>query len=190
MKNARAGISDNPEDSMQIFNGFVTKDKMNKTARMRSYFGNRMPGGKIYNMLAKDISAKSGSGRLMFDLFVYFAGSRLPTFLFPKMRIEKTGKYTAGGFLYHLTPAENIEEIRQNGLVSKRNYVFLTDDADCFVNGNNYLNWKATALKKNTEFRVIKIDASALGKRRRIFCTDREHEFVTDKVEPGFILFD
>lgn len=76
------------------------------------------------------------------------------------------------------------------GIISNKNYVFLTDDVEYYINVNGYTEWKANTLKKDTEFCVIRVDASALKKRHAIYSIDREHEFVTKKAEPEFLLFD
>ena len=177
---------------MLILKGFYkeTNELNHKESLLFSFFNCRKPGGIFYNNIAEDIASHTGFSRLMYDVLIYILGRKISFFLFPKMNVEKKSVYTDGGFLYHLTPVENINKIKQKGIVSKRNYIFLTDNIEYFANNDDYLNWKATELKKDTDFCVLKINAAALCKRRKIFYINRKHEFVTEKVEPEFIIFD
>lgn len=150
----------------------------------------RMPGGELFKILSADISRNAPCRRILFDVLNLIVGGKVSYRLFPKMNIEITGEYTADGYLYHITPAENIKAIKQKGIVSKRNHVFLTDDIDYMINAKDFPDWKATALGENTNLCVLKICVSSLKKRRKVFCIDREHEYVTKKVEPECVLFE
>ena len=177
---------------MRIVKGTIRKndERIRITTRFLSFMECRMPGGSYFEQIKSDISENEPFGRILFDLFTFIAGSKVSHHLFPAWSYKKNGEYTAGDFLYHLAPVKNIKEIKQKGIVSDRNCVFLTDDIDYFVSINGYPDWKATTLKENTDFCVLKINASSLKERHKIFCIDREHEFVTEKVEPEFIVFE
>lgn len=178
---------------MRIVKGLMWAQEEKRTGIKKHFFSAvkyRMPDGVLFKNVASDISSNAKFNRLVYDTFAYFAGSRAANRLFLKMSVEKDGEYTAGGFLYHLTPVKSIEEIKQKGIVSNKNYVFLTDDIDYYINVNGYPDWKATTLRENTDFYVLKIDASALQKQRKIYCIKREHEYITKKVEPEFIIFE
>ena len=178
---------------MRIVKGIMRAQEEKRTGIIKHVFSAikyRLPGGVLFKNIASDILRKARFSRLMYDVFVYFAGGKTANCLFSKMSVEKTGEYTEGGFLYHLIPVKSIDEIKQNGIVSNKNYVFLTDDIDYFTTVNGYPDWKATTLKENTDFYALKINVSSLKKLHKVYCIDREHEFVTDKIEPEFIIFE
>ena len=177
---------------MRIVKGAARKKnkQVNKAKRFLAFVECRLPGGIFYEQIAADLAEKEPFGRLMVDIVSFLAGNRISHSLFPALSVKKTGEYTADGFLYHITPVESIEAIRQKGIVPNNRFVFLTDDADYYINVSGYPDWKAKARRENTDFCVLKIHASSLRKQHKIFCIDREHEFVTETVEPEFIVFE
>ena len=176
---------------MQVFKGIAAKKEKTKNGIVGRFFAvikRRLPGGIYYNQLSDSLSSKTPLGKRLYFILFYIAGGSFSTFLFPKMKVEITGEYKNDGVLFHLAPVESLEKIRQTGLVSKRNYIYLTDDVDFFSKDDEYVNWKSAELKKNTEFCVLKIDSSKLRQRHKIYSINKEHEFVTEKVEPEFII--
>ena len=147
----------------------------------------RIQGGKLYKNLVRDINDKAYRDRLPVDLLIFLTGERAAFFLFPKKSVEIIGEYTSGNTLYHLTPKSNLDSIKKRGLVS-RNYIFLTDSVEYLLN-DNFFNWKATKLKKDTDFCILKINSAELCKKHKLMLIKKEHEIITDKVEPEFIIF-
>ncbi len=149
----------------------------------------RLPGGKFYDNIAHDISQKRYF-RLMNDIFKFAVGERIVLSFCPQTGVERLGIYSKGDTLYHFTPKKNIESIRRQGILSPKGTVFLTDDINHLYD-TGFLGWKAGKFGIDvSEFTALKIDAAALRRRRKIYNVNNEHEFVTEKVEPEYIMFD
>ena len=185
---------------MQTLTGYNSYNSSNKQkhdikSMAFSYIDCRKSGGKFYNNIKEDIAeikiikSKNTFARLAADILIYAAGEKIIHSIFPKSSFKIIGEFNNDIFLYHITPKKNLNRIKKNGLTSSKKFVFLTDNVEYLLN-DNFLNWKATNLNQDTDFCILKIDAKSLRMRHKIYLIDREHELITKKVEPEFILFE
>ena len=91
-----------------------------------------------------------------------------------------------GKLLYHLADVRNLDSIRENGLLPNNGWVYLTDNVDLMLAA--YAVSKARQLGRDVCFCVIPVDAELLAKRHRIFYARLVHEYVTECVEPEYLL--
>lgn len=112
-------------------------------------------------------------------------GDRLMNAVLSDRAVVVTREYDARERLYHFAPAAVVDEILRSGLQPKDRYVYLTDSPQQFERG--YLSWKTDRLGKTTAFTLLGIDTKRLQNAQKIFCTDREHEFVTGRIDGTYI---
>lgn len=116
-------------------------------------------------------------------------GDRLMNAVLSDRAVVATGTYRAGesetGVLYHFAPSHCVEKILSDGLVPKHRYVFLTDAPQELE--QPFLHWKTDQLHETTAFTLLRVDARRLSQRQAVFCTDREHEFITGKIDAEWI---
>ena len=113
-------------------------------------------------------------------------GDRLLKSVVPDRAVVVTGVYTARGRMYHFAPVGKKKQILSVGLRPRQRYVFLTDDPHAV--GQLYVPWKKNAqLGKETSYTLLEIDTKRLMKAQKIFRTDREHEYVTGKIDAQYI---
>lgn len=91
------------------------------------------------------------------------------------------------GVLYHITDENNLDSIREQGLVagvySGQKYVFLTADPKAM---RSFLLWKTVRAGRDATYRVLEIDAKRLAQQRPLWYYNL-NEIVTERVEPQFI---
>ena len=163
---------------------------------LRAFWEPRCKGGAYRNQLDRafcellrepsDIHLKRFAIRLGVLLF----GGGLVNAVLADRAVLRTGICGADGIaladaLYHYAPAECVEQILSSGLVPKKHYVFLTENPELL--GQTYLPWKTSEIGKETTYALLAVDAGLLSKQQSIFCTDREHEFVTGKINARYI---
>ena len=74
-------------------------------------------------------------------------------------------------------------------LAKLKNDIIITGNYDFIIN-DNFLNWKASRLKEDTDFCILKIDTQRLRKKQKLYLTNLKHEIVTDSIDPEFIFFE
>ena len=89
------------------------------------------------------------------------------------------------GVLYHFTPTNRVEQILSSGLCPRDRYVYLTDEPKLF--SETFLNWKTERLGGTTAYTLLQVDVQKLLGKQAVFHTDREHEFVTGKIDAKYI---
>ena len=98
--------------------------------------------------------------------------------------------YRASAVLYHITDENNLDNIRERGLLSGvysgQKHVFLTDDLKGM---HSFLNWKTICAGRDVTYCVMEIDAVRLARERPLWYY-RLNEIVTQRVEPQFIRWD
>ena len=115
-------------------------------------------------------------------------GDRMMNAVLSDRAIVITGVYGGGGDgegLYHIAPADCVERILSSGLQPKDRFVYLTDAPEYYARA--FLPWKIRQIGKKAEFKVLYVDVQRLSKHQRVFCTDREHEFITGKIDARYI---
>lgn len=85
---------------MRIFKGNMTDDNEGLIRHLLLAVKHRLPGGDIYSSLVTDIFDRARFNRIMFDLFMYFAGSKISNLLFPKKAVIIEKEYDADGFFF------------------------------------------------------------------------------------------
>jgi hypothetical protein len=123
-------------------------------------------------------------------LFRLLLGDRLMNAVLSDRSIVVTDVYRIAGnadreLLYHFTPTDCVESILKSGLEPRDRYVYLTDDPA--YSERAFLEWKTERLRGSTSFALLQIDARQLMEKQAVFCTDREHEFVTGKIDARFV---
>ncbi|MBQ7646418.1 MAG: hypothetical protein IJS94_04030 [Clostridia bacterium] len=97
---------------------------------------------------------------------------------------DRMVEYTPYGFLYHITPVENISSIKRNGLVSEEGKVYLSGDVD-------YFRWfayqKANELKRDVKFCILKIDAVSLSKAQKLYYR-YYNVYYSGNIDPKYIV--
>lgn len=119
----------------------------------------------------------------------YFFGSFIARSLFKTDEILLLYEYNPEKTLYHFTDVKNIENIKKHGIITDKEYVFLTDDVEFFIK-SGYLEWKTFKEKRDIEFCILPIDVKNLSKTHNVYKIDRSHEFVVEKIEPKYVLFE
>ena len=96
----------------------------------------------------------------------------------------------AGQILYHWTTAERLESVRKNGLmpVDEFDFVYLTDNPEYIA--SDYFVGKVRESKRDMDFVLVGINASALASEYELFRVLKEHEFAARKVPPKFLIFE
>lgn len=114
-------------------------------------------------------------------------GDRLVNAVLSDRVVVRTGAYRVrdNGALYHFAPTDRVEKILSRGLLPTRRYVFLTDQPQRIA--GTYLPWKTAQLGHETTYTLLRIDAEKLSGIQKIFRTDREHEYVTGKIDAKYI---
>lgn len=119
----------------------------------------------------------------------YFFGSFIASSLFKTDEVLLLYEYNSEKALYHFTDIKNIENIKKHGITTDKEYVFLTDDVEFFIK-SGYLEWKTFREKRDIEFCILPIDVKNLSKTHDIYKINRSHEFVVEKIEPKYVLFE
>lgn len=96
-------------------------------------------------------------------------------------------EYT-GERLYHLADVRSLDAIRRSGLLPQDGWVYLTDEVSAIA--PFYAKWKAYQLGTDLRLAVITVDAAKLAGRHKIYYARFIHEFITERVEPEYLLFD
>lgn len=112
-------------------------------------------------------------------------GDRLMNAVLSDRAVVVTREYVAGKRLYHFAPDAVVDRIVRSGLLPKDRYVYLMDAPQQFA--QDYLPWKTERLGKTTAYTLLEIDAGSLRNVQKIFCTDREHEYVTGRIDARYI---
>lgn len=159
----------------------MEKERVRIKAFVSAFISCRIKGGKFYENIKKDLSRGCRREKLPSDLLMFLTGERFAFFVLPKQIIEILDEYTDNGFLYHITRKKSIDSIKEKGLISRRNYVYLTDDTDFIINDG--------FKKRCSDLVILRIDAASLRKKHKLYYTDRNHEIITDAVEPEYIDF-
>ena len=123
-------------------------------------------------------------------LFRLLLGDRLVNAVLSDRAIVVTGVYRGAGnadreLLYHFTPTDCVDGILKSGLQPRDRYVYLTD-APAYSE-QAFLQWKTERLRASTSFTLLQIDTRQLMEKQAVFRTDREHEFVTGKIDAKYV---
>lgn len=157
----------------------------------------RLKGGEIYCDLTREFKAffkyhdKRAFKRLVRVLMMFCLGQSLVKRIdrklhisgeLPELLVECSNLETIP-VLYHLIPADRLELILKDGLVSGEfyEYVYMTDDADYIANGG-YLHTKTAAIGHDVTYVAVEIATSRLAKYYKISRTVEEHEYVVRRV--------
>lgn len=162
---------------------------------------NRFAGGTIYKCLAFRFSLlcerrdSESLSDFLYTLLCYCVGGSTVRRL---LGADPTEKVCLGGafvpedgqILYHWTTAERLESVLKNGLlpVEEFDFVYLTDNPEYIA--SDYFAGKVRKSKKDVDFILIGINASALASEYELFRVLKEHEFAARKVPPEFLIFE
>ena len=118
-------------------------------------------------------------------------GDRLMSAVLADRAVVVTGEYGRAeqspgvDVLYHFAPNDCVDTILSHGMLPRRQFVYLTDSPA--YTEQVFLQWKTEQLRATTTFTLLEVDARRLKENQKIFCTDREHEFVTGKIDAKYI---
>ena len=176
---------------MKVLKGYCIFDKQPKHKAsdiIHEFIACRMKNGLWVKNIKKDFSDKNFK-YLFLGLFRFIIGNKASSFLFPKSVVDIPEEYTGSDYLYHITPIKLLDKIKSEGLTVQRKWIYLTDNYDFIIN-DKFLNWKASRLKEDTDFCILKIDTQRLRKKQKLYLTNLKHEIVTDSIDPEFIFFE
>ncbi len=97
--------------------------------------------------------------------------------------IEYGIEFFADGPLYHFVLAEDVDKVREQGLIPGDKYVFLTHDPEMIP---WFPAFKSVQLGRDITLCLVEVDAPAAAKKHK-FLYYRTNEIVTDRIESEFI---
>lgn len=115
-------------------------------------------------------------------------GDRLMNAVLSDRATVITGEYCCteeNECLYHFAPSDCIGSIRSSGLLPKDRFVYLTDAPEYCA--QIFLPWKTQQIRATTAYTLLSVDTQQLLKEQKIYCTDRDHEFVTGRIRAKYI---
>ena len=168
-----------------------------KTQSIHDYFSVRAKGGAYRENLRRAFHGfrrKPTGFRLRIcgvHLLRLLLGDRLMNAVLSDRATVVTGEYgnedtdLRGGVLYHFAPMDCVDRILSGGLLPRRKYVYLTDSPE--YTGQTFLPWKTEQLCATTTYTLLAVEVRRLREKQKIFRTDRDHEFVTGKIDAQYI---
>ena len=135
-------------------------------------------------------SPRLASLKHLSDYFVcYFFGGRIAGLfnLCQKEtdRLSSPLVSTKQEYCYHWCPCEEIDSIKEKGLLpwKEHAFVYITDDYEYIA--HNYLPYKTQKLGKDTHFQLVKIKMKELIKTQKVYLVNAAHEFAVAKMIPA-----